>query len=261
MSKRGILVIGHGSSYGYNVKAVDLQVERLRNMGYGNVYAGFNKMSHPTIGEALDAMAADGVDDIVAVPFFIASGLHMSDEIPPKLGLADGCRDACVDIGGRRVRMRLATPFGDDPAVATILHETIGELASSDGRRVGAMVVGHGSKLPFNKQIMELNAERLREMGHKDVRVAFNELDEPLIEDVLAEMAADGVDEVVVMPLFISLGHHLKCDVPPKIMLEDGETSGSFEAGGRTVSVKYAMPIGRDPRITELLAKKIDGLA
>ena len=76
MTKKATLIVGHGSRYEYNKKIMELQKERLEKMGFENVYIGFNETSHPFIGETMEQMAADGIEEVVAIPFFIASGLH-----------------------------------------------------------------------------------------------------------------------------------------------------------------------------------------
>ncbi|MDR0198778.1 MAG: sirohydrochlorin cobaltochelatase [Methanomassiliicoccaceae archaeon] len=256
MTKKGIMVVGHGSRYEYNKKVMELQAERLTGMGFENVYIGFNETSRPFVEDTLVRMAEDGIDEVIAIPFFIASGLHITRDIPPKLGLKADVRDAVVDVRGRKIKMHFGTPFGDSPLLAKILHERIRELESGKGR-TGVMVVGHGSKLPYNRDTIVLNAERLSKMGHRDVRYAFNEFNEPRIEPVLDEMIEAGADEIIVLPLFISLGDHLKNDIPEKIRLRDGEPEGTFDHNGRMITVKYALPIGQDPRLTDVIAEKI----
>ncbi len=257
MRNNGIMIVGHGSRYEYNKKIMELQADRLRAAGYDNVYIGFNETSHPFIEETLKEMAAAGIDDIVAVPFFVASGLHMTRDIPPKLKLTDGISESEIEVDGHRIMMHFETPFGDDPMLARILHERVEDLDSKTGK-TGVLVIGHGSRLDFNKNVISLNAKRLSEMGHANVRYAFNEFNDPKIEAVVDEMANDGVDEIIVLPLFISLGDHLKNDVPEKIHLVDGISEGSFEHDGRNITIKYARPIGKDPRLTDIIADKIE---
>ncbi|MDR1690840.1 MAG: sirohydrochlorin cobaltochelatase [Candidatus Methanoplasma sp.] len=256
MTKKGIMIIGHGSRYEYNKNTLELQADRLTAAGFENVYIGFNETSHPFIEETLTKMVDDGIEEITAIPFFIASGLHITRDIPPKLRLKADEKDATVDVDGKKIIMHFGTPFGEDPLLAELLHENIQGLDSKKGK-TGIMVIGHGSRLPYNKDIIILNSERLSKMGHNDVYYAFNEFNEPKIETVLDEMVGKGLDEIIVLPLFISLGDHLKNDVPEKINLRDGVFDGEFDHDGRKITVKYSLPIGRDPRLTDLLAKKI----
>ena len=255
MSRKGVLILGHGSSYRYNERIMELQQQRLKEMGFNDVYIGYNKMSEPTIEESVSQMVKDGIDEIIAIPFFIASGLHMADEMPPKLGLNKDQKDGMVTIDGKQVMMHFGEPFGMDPMLTTILKEKICDLRTKE--KASCIVIGHGSKLPYNKEVIIENAKRLKEMGMPDVRYAFNELNEPSIEEVLDQAIADGAEEIIALPLFISEGDHLKNDIPPKIHLMDGIREGTFRHSGRMIDVKYAEPVGKDPRLTELFAAKI----
>ena len=255
MARKGVLILGHGSSYRYNERIMELQQQRLKEMGFKDVYIGYNKMSEPTIEESLSQMVKDGIDEVIAIPFFIASGLHMERDIPPKLGLQKGESDKKVVIDGKEIMMHFGEPFGMDPLLTKILKEKINDLRT--GKNVASIVIGHGSKLPYNKQVIMENAKRLSEMGIPNVYYAFNELDEPKIEEVLDKAIMAGADEIIALPLFISEGDHLKNDIPPKIHLMDGIREGTFRYSGRMIDVKYAEPIGKDPRLTELFAAKI----
>lgn len=255
MSRKGILIIGHGSSYRYNEHVMELQQQRLQKMGFENIYIGYNEMSKPSIEESLSKMIDDGIDEVIAIPFFIASGLHMERDIPPKLFLKNGEHDKNIEVNGKKLIMHFGEPFGNDPLLTEILKEKINGFGVSNDSAV--IIVGHGSKLPYNKEVIMENAKRLSKMGIPNVYYAFNEFDKPTIEEVVDEIAKRDVSEIIVLPLFIAKGDHLINDIPSKIHLTDGACEGTFEHDGRIVTVKYAEPIGEDPRLTDLFATKI----
>jgi sirohydrochlorin cobaltochelatase len=122
----------------------------------------------------------------------------------------------------------------------------------------GVMIIGHGSKLSFNKDIMELHADRLREKGFDNVYIGFNETSFPSIEHTLERMVEDGIDMIYAVPLFIASGVHLTRDVPGKLRIPANSSGGTVDINGRRITVKYAAPIGKDHRITEILAEKIN---
>jgi sirohydrochlorin cobaltochelatase len=250
------MIIGHGSRYSYNKWIMEEQKRRLEERGFDNIYIGFNETTYPLVNDALCEMASEGIDYVVAVPFFVASGLHITRDIPGKLGIPPGASGGCADVNGMKIEIKYEQPFGNDPALADILSERIDELSGGKGKR-SIMVVGHGSRLPHNKDTVTFQAEKLREKGYADVHCAFNEFDEPRVEDVFDELVSNGSDEVIVLPLFISLGAHLKHDIPGKIRLEDGMSEDTFVLDGRSITVRYAEPIGSDPRLTDIIAEKI----
>ncbi|MDR0778957.1 MAG: sirohydrochlorin nickelochelatase [Methanomassiliicoccaceae archaeon] len=121
----------------------------------------------------------------------------------------------------------------------------------------GVLIIGHGSKLNYNKDIMELHAKRLRERGFENVYIGFNETSSPLIEETLERMAEDGIDKIYALPLFIASGVHLTEDIPPKLGIPKNSFIGTANINGRKIEVKYATAIGDDPYITEILVNKI----
>lgn len=124
----------------------------------------------------------------------------------------------------------------------------------------GIMIIGHGSKLVYNKDIMNLQASRLREMGFENIYIGFNETTYPSIEDTLAKMVKDGIDTIYAVPLFIASGIHLTRDVPGKLRIPENSDGGVIDMDGRKITIKYATPIGADPRIADILAEKIRSL-
>lgn len=256
MTKKGIMIIGHGSTLIYNKATMEMQAELLRKMGHENVYIGYNESSIPSIEEALIEMADAGIDEIVALPFFIASGLHLTRDIPPKLGLVSGETECIKNVNGTNVKIHYETPFGEDPALTDILADRIEEL-SSKGRNTGIMVMGHGSKLTFNSEIIELNAERLRNRGYRNVYVGYNEFNNPTIEASLQNMLDSGLDEIIALPLFMASGAHLSRDIPGKLRIPQFANEAEIENGNTKTVVKYALPVGADPRLCRILDKKI----
>jgi len=124
----------------------------------------------------------------------------------------------------------------------------------------GILIIGHGSRLSYNKDIIELNAQRLRDKGLRNVYVGFNEMSEPEIGDTMKKMAADGIDVIYALPLFISSGLHLTKDIPEKLGIPENSTGGKVKMNGKTITVRYTGAIGDDPRIAEILADKIAGM-
>ena len=258
--KTGIMIGGHGSTMSFNKGVLEMQADRLRDKGYDNVYVGFNETSFPSIREAAEEMVADGYDDIVVLPFFVASGLHVTRDIPMKhFGLPRNATEGVSEIDGVEVRVRIEQPFGDEPLLADILAERVDELRTP-GRDSRVIVMGHGSRLAYNRETVALNARRLEERGYGRVYQGFNEFDEPKIEDVIPRMIDDGAEEVIALPLFISLGKHLTMDVPGKLGIENFSDGGIVHRNGREAEVKYAVPIGADPRLCDVLVEKLGRL-
>jgi sirohydrochlorin cobaltochelatase len=86
------------------------------------------------------------------------------------------------------------------------------------------LIVAHGSKKPEpNDEIRKLaEAIQDRAAGRFDVvRHAFIQFAEPLVGDVIDQLASDGMTEIVALPFFIAGGSHVQNDIPE--MLAEAE--------------------------------------
>lgn len=122
----------------------------------------------------------------------------------------------------------------------------------------GVLVVGHGSKLLFNRDLVVTMAKKLdamKEFG--PVTAAFMQLNEPTIKEGLQTLVAKGVDTIYVQPCFLASGIHLTEDIPGEINLKKGENESSMVIDGKTITLKYCGPIGEDDRIAQILADRV----
>jgi sirohydrochlorin cobaltochelatase len=122
----------------------------------------------------------------------------------------------------------------------------------------GVLVVGHGSKLRFNRDLVVRMAERLAAMGDLGpTTAAFMEMDEPDIRTGIRKLVEQGVDVIYVQPCFLASGIHITKDIPAEIGLEEGEREARMTVDGRTVVLRYCDPIGDDERIAHILADRV----
>lgn len=122
----------------------------------------------------------------------------------------------------------------------------------------GVLVVGHGSKLQFNKDLVVRAAERLNTM--KDLgpaTAAFMQLNPPTIKEGIMTLVDQGVDVIYVQPCFLASGIHLTEDIPNEIGLKPGEQETKMVIDGKTVTLRYSEPIGDDDRIAAILADRV----
>ncbi|MCG7854319.1 MAG: sirohydrochlorin nickelochelatase [Methanoregulaceae archaeon] len=123
----------------------------------------------------------------------------------------------------------------------------------------GILLVGHGSKLPFNKELVEETASLIaRNYPDFIVKCGFMNMNSPSIEDTMNEFRTESIDVLVVVPLFLAKGVHILKDIPAIIGLAEGEKKGSFNLNGRTIPLLYADPIGSDPLLADLMMKNAE---
>lgn len=73
-----------------------------------------------------------------------------------------------------------------------------------------------------------------------DSVVAYMELAEPSMEQVVAQASAAGCRDFTVLPLFLAAGRHLRKDVPAMIAAMEAEHG---------VRIRLAPPVGENPQL------------
>jgi len=120
MKDVGILVLGHGSSLPYNRELVESLAQMISRDISGPVRTAYLNMNHPTIQEGLKSFAGTNVKKIVALPLFLAHGVHTREDIPKELGVDPQKRRGTLKIGGEEVEVICAEPLGVDECIAAL---------------------------------------------------------------------------------------------------------------------------------------------
>ena len=119
--KTGILLLGHGSTRPHNKELVENVAEMIANQKNVLVRIAFLNMDKPDLKEGLKSFEGTDVDRIIALPLFLAHGVHTLEDIPGELNLDDD-KKAVVDIDGKSVEVLYAEPLGADPRIAEIAY-------------------------------------------------------------------------------------------------------------------------------------------
>jgi sirohydrochlorin ferrochelatase len=84
---------------------------------------------------------------------------------------------------------------------------------------IGIIVFGHGSRIESANESVREAARRLARAGALEhVEPAFLELGEPDLENAVQRLMADGVQQIRVVPYFLTLGTHLERDLPRMVL-------------------------------------------
>jgi sirohydrochlorin cobaltochelatase len=108
--------------------------------------------------------------------------------------------------------------------------------------RTALVLFAHGARAaswaaPFER-LRDLSAARLPDCV---VRLAFLELMEPRLPETVAQLVADGVTDVTIVPVFLGQGGHLLRDLP---LLADG-----LRAAHPGLKLTVAGAVGEDPGV------------
>ena len=95
--------------------------------------------------------------------------------------------------------------------------------------KTGFLLVGHGSKKPYNKELIENTAAMVakKEDGFL-VKSAFMSINEPTVQEILEEFKSEDIEKLVVVPLFLAKGIHILVDIPGILGLAEGSYHGEF---------------------------------
>jgi precorrin-8X/cobalt-precorrin-8 methylmutase len=119
--------------------------------------------------------------------------------------------------------------------------------------KIGLIIIGHGSKLPHNRENLEKLAEILRKRSKfKTVEIAFMVRNKPTISEAIESIAKQGVTKIVLVPAFLAPGVHTEQEIPEMIRLK-GDEPLLKEKG---IEIVYGEPLGADERIAEIIEEK-----
>jgi sirohydrochlorin cobaltochelatase len=128
----GVLLIGHGSSLP-NGNSVAYELTKMyKKMSDYPVELGFMNIEKPSIRTSINNLAKKGVKNIIAVPLFIAHGVHTKQDIPYMLGLGEARKDAYyynkkqeeIEFDGE---ITYIEPFGPDPRIVDVIEKKVEE--------------------------------------------------------------------------------------------------------------------------------------
>lgn len=115
----------------------------------------------------------------------------------------------------------------------------------------GLLLIGHGSKLQYSKELITKTAEMMEKISDEYIIVpCFMENSSPLIEDGLKEMSKKDIDLLVAAPLFLAKGVHVLHDIPEILGLNTGKFTLE---NGKKIPIVYAEPIGVNPLLAEIM--------
>lgn len=119
MATRAVVVLGHGSRSVQAREQFARIVESLAHRVPGTpVFEGSMELAEPSFADAVDAAIETGATEIIVVPCFLYTGIHITSDIPGML------TDLEQEHPGVRFSMR--EPIGADPRVVEILLERLG---------------------------------------------------------------------------------------------------------------------------------------
>ncbi|MFI5653733.1 sirohydrochlorin chelatase [Streptomyces anulatus] len=238
MTHPTLLVIAHGSRDPRHAATVHALTERVRAERPGlRVETAYLEFNAPSVPRVLERLAAEGADEVVALPLLLTRAFHAKTDIPSVL------REARARLP--RLRIRQADVLGPSPLLNATLGRRLREagIRPGDIPRTGLVLASAGSTDPEAIAVIAEIARELRHTGWCAVRPAFASALLPRTEDVVRALRAEGVERVAVAPYVIAPGR-----LPDRI-------AAGAEAAGADI---LADVLGPAPELARLLLDRFD---
>ena len=114
--RKGIVLFAHGArnpDWRKPIEAIDAAMKAREPRA--RVEIGFLEFLAPSLPEAIDRLAGDGIRDIVVVPIFMAQSGHTKRDLPE---LLESARTRHTGLS-----IEVATPIGEAEAVVVAIAE------------------------------------------------------------------------------------------------------------------------------------------
>ncbi len=142
---------------------------------------------------------------------------------------------------------------------------------SSSKTKIGVLLVGHGSRLPYGKDVVTQIADMYREDEGLLVEVGFMNMSKPSIPEAINSLAQQGAEKIVVTPVFLAHGVHTTEDIPRILGLNNGHGDSEHNHGhGHSHEdenqvkidfkgeIIYTEPLGADRRIAAIINDRVN---
>ncbi|WP_372660291.1 sirohydrochlorin chelatase [Cohnella sp.] len=222
--KPGLLVISHGSREAGWVALVDESIEAARaHLGSQLlIEAAFLELVEGRlIQDGIDRLEAAGVTHLFALPLFVSSGSTHVDEIGWALGAYPKSRTE-TELEPIRISAALTygKPMDDDQEIVDVILDRMKKLSIHPAKE-SILLIGHGSKEEGFQEAWEqgfdsIGEQLLRLGGYNAYSSALLQLEE-VPERWESLMSGHPMNEIIVVPLFLSEGYFTKQIIPRKL--------------------------------------------
>ncbi len=286
-----VILVSHGSTLSFAEEVFsEIKEKFIKKTGLA-AEIGYMKVSEPTIAGAVDILKdeVDDLDKIIALPVFLAPGIHTNIDIPQLLGLDPlevdpRCPDGnypdehYLSIAPDVVfdgEIELLESIGPRDELLDIIdkriNEALAESELSDDAKTGILLVTHGSRLNYNKEFATALYNKFEKTCDLPSSFGFMELCGPSIPESINKLADENdIDRLVVVPVFIAPGMHTTHDIPHILgFLEEHEHSHSHDHADHDHvhdltpvdfdgEILYPEPIKADDILIDILADMVN---
>lgn len=248
-SDYGILLISHGSTLPYASEIFEeISNKYVKDSGH-NTEIGYMKVAKPSISKAIDNLIAKNPNtkEIIAMPVFLAPGIHTNIDIPIMLNLDPleidpRCPDGnypddhylnemeAINFNGK---INLIDCIGPDALILDMINQRVESAIERSNTNISPektaiLLISHGSRLKYNKEFITDVFNQYKANNSYITGQGFMELCEPTIPQSINKLSRENdFDRLIVVPVFIAPGVHTMRDIPTILGLIDPDESNN----------------------------------
>ncbi len=238
-----ILAVAHGTSDAAGLACLDALLERVRFLRPGvETDIAFVSVAEPTPGQALAALLAQGVTEVVVLPLLLGSGYHLRHDIP------EAVRTARDLPGGEALTVYTAPALGPDPLLASVLAD---RLAQAGGPMFGTQIVlaaAGSADRRANADAVAMSSLLAERLG-MPVRTAYVASAQPSVSELLGHLARRG-RPIAVATYLLSSGEFSR-------RIADSATLAALDAD-HPRTLRVGAPLGAHDLVARLVLRRYD---
>ncbi len=201
MNVAALFLVMHGSSDRRSWLALRDLIAVARSQSDRHIGGGCLEGQVLSLAQQLEQFAMEviqsGGSEIVILPVFLLEGVHVSEDIPAEVAIAQkNLKDKFHD----RLTFRTTAYLGTNSQIPSLLLQQFDKYTEkSDPERQGRILIAHGSRRAVANQVIE-------DLARYSHAIAAYWGVEPKIETQVESLLAKGIDKINVLPYFLTEG-------------------------------------------------------
>lgn len=239
MTARTLVLVGHGTADTHRPDpTISDHADAIRETGrFERVATGY-VYGTPTIEETISSCQTEAI----VVPLFMSAGYYTQEVIPERL----------ADVPAPPESITYTPPVGTHPDLTNVIRRQAETVADDPPDQTGLALVGHGSEEHDESgSSVRAHASRLRQRSaYSSVKTFFLD-EEPQVDSL---RGAFDEEVVLLVPVFMSSGHHVTEDIPRRVGLHEGSEKENY-----TNTLYIADPVGASPLLRDIVLDRATG--
>jgi len=205
MTAAAIFFVTHGSSDRRSWLALQNLVTVARTHSNHPISGGCLEGQAQSLAQQLEQFADEvmplGIKEIVILPLFLLAGVHVSEDIPHEVAIAqDNVQVKAQTKAQTKLIFRVTSHLGTNSQIPNLLFQHFQKYRNTaNPEKSGQILVSHGSRLSGANQVVEDLAT------HCQAIAAYWGV-EPKIETQVENLLAQGINQINVLPYFLTEG-------------------------------------------------------